>query len=293
MSDPFEDFLSRWDGVDPLDSPASPARDLVLAAQFEDEIANGGLAQFLWNFFPRWEAVLDGAERAYRAMGAERQLAVLPKIRAVLRENAPLCAERIELAKNETEPGQAFLVWYGSAEKRMSLPSEELFYPDEPTLAAARLVYLEANRSALGDGPQGRARGKRPKKRTKIRRLVLGIAIGCVLFLNLPLPMVSVARDCSSQKLRYQSLVSGETNVRKVKKVLDGFFERNYVFAGMLWIRWPRLLDKELLWNYCMKAGLPFWTSDPAAPSPAEEPHAESAETAESVPHAESAEGAE
>ncbi len=70
-------------------------------------------------------------------------------------------------------------------------------------------------------------------------------------------------------------------------KVLDGYFERNYVFAGMLWIRWPRLLDKELLWNYCTKAGLPFWTSDPATPIPADEPHAESAETAEPEPHAE------
>lgn len=161
MSDPFEDFLSRWDGVDPLDGPASPARDLVLAAQFEDEVQNGGLAQFLWNRFPRWEAILDGAERAYRAMGAERQLSALPEIRAVLRENAPLCARRIELAKNETEPGQAFSVWYESAEERMGLPSEELFYPDEPTLAAARRAYLEANRAALGDGPQGRARGRR------------------------------------------------------------------------------------------------------------------------------------
>ena len=161
MSDPYDDFLSRWDGADPFDGPASSARDLVLAAQFEGEVQNGGLAQFLWNRFPRWEAILDGAERAYRAMGAEKQLAALPAIRAVLRENAPLCAKRIELAKNEAEPGQAFAVWYESAEERMGLPSEELFYPDEPTLAAARLAYLEDNRAALGNGPQGRARWRR------------------------------------------------------------------------------------------------------------------------------------
>jgi hypothetical protein len=190
MSDPLEDFLSRWDGVDPLDGPASPARDLVLAAQFEDEVQNGGLAQFLWNRFPRWEAILDGAERAYRAMGAERQLSALPEIRAVLRENAPLCARRIELAKNETEPGQAFSVWYESAEERMGLPSEELFYPDEPMLAAARRAYLEANRAALGDGPQGRARGKRPMKRppTSRRARIACWALFLVcLFLPLPL----------------------------------------------------------------------------------------------------------
>lgn len=149
MSDLYESFLSRWNGVDPLDGPASPARDLVLAEQFGDEMTNGGLAQFLWNFFPRWEAVLDGAERAYRAMGAEKQLAALPAIRAKLREFAPLCAKRIELAKNETASGQAFEVWYETAEQRMSLPEESLFWQDEPELAAKRLAFVEANRTTL------------------------------------------------------------------------------------------------------------------------------------------------
>ena len=149
MSDLYDQFLAPWNGVDPLDGPPSPARDLVLAEQFGDEMTNGGLAQFLWNFFPRWEAVLDGAERAYRAMGAEKQLAALPAIRAKLREFAPLCAKRIELAKNETASGQAFEVWYETAEQRMSLPEESLFWQDEPELAAKRLAYLEANRAAL------------------------------------------------------------------------------------------------------------------------------------------------
>ena len=149
MSDLYDQFLGRQRGTDPLDGPASPARDLVLAEQFSDEMTNGGLAQFLWNFFPRWEAVLDGAERAYRAMGAGKQLAALPAVRAKLREFAPLCAKRIELAKNETASGQAFEVWYESAEERMSLPEEELFWQDEPELAAKRLAYLEANRATL------------------------------------------------------------------------------------------------------------------------------------------------
>ena len=83
------------------------------------------------------------------AMGAERQLAALPAVRAKLREFAPLCAKRIELARNETASGQAFEVWYESAEERMSLPEESLFWQDEPSLAAARLAYLEANRATL------------------------------------------------------------------------------------------------------------------------------------------------
>ena len=149
MRDLYDRFLAPWNGVDPLDGPPSPARDLVLAEQFGNEMTNGGLAQFLWNYFPRWEATLDGAERAYRAMGAEKQLAALPAIRAKLREFAPLCAKRIELAKNETASGQAFEVWYESAEERMSLPEETLFYDNEPALTAARLAYLEANRAAL------------------------------------------------------------------------------------------------------------------------------------------------
>ncbi len=149
MRDLYDEFNELWTGVDPLHAPPSPARDLTFAERFEGEMTNGGIAQFLWNYFPRWEKTLDGAERAYRAMGAEKQLAALPAIRAKLREFAPLCAKRIELAKNETASGQAFEVWYESAEERMSLPEETLFYDNEPALTAARLAYLEANRAAL------------------------------------------------------------------------------------------------------------------------------------------------
>ena len=149
MSDLYDEFNERWTGVDPLYAPPSPARDLTFAERFEGEMTNGGIAQFLWNYFPRWEETLDGAERAYRAMGAEKQLAALAAVRAVLRENAPLCAKRLALAKNEEEPGQAFEVWFASAEERMALPVEELFYPDEPDHAAKRLAYLEANRATL------------------------------------------------------------------------------------------------------------------------------------------------
>ncbi len=161
MSDLHDEFLGRWDDVDPLDGPPSPARDLVLAAQFEDELQNGGLAQFLWNFFPRWEKVLDGAERAYRAMGAEKQVSALAGVRALLRENAPACAPLVERAKGEKEPGRAFGEWYAGAEERMSLPSEDLFLPDDPGLAAKRLAYVEAHRDELfGASPPARRRLK-------------------------------------------------------------------------------------------------------------------------------------
>ena len=149
MPDLYDQFNERWNGVDPLHAPPSPGRDLTFAERFEGEMTNGGIAQFLWNYFPRWEETLDGAERAYRAMGAQKQLEALPAIRAKIREFAPLCARRIELAKNETAPGQSFEVWYESAEERMSLPEETLFYDNEPSLTAARLAYLEANRDTL------------------------------------------------------------------------------------------------------------------------------------------------
>ena len=149
MPDLYDQFNERWNGVDPLHAPPSPGRDLTFAERFEGEMTNGGIAQFLWNYFPRWEETLDGAERAYSAMGAQKQLEALPAIRAKIREFAPLCARRIELAKNETAPGQAFEVWYESAEERMSLPEETLFYDNEPSLTAARLAYLEANRDTL------------------------------------------------------------------------------------------------------------------------------------------------
>lgn len=149
MSDLYEEFLSRRAGADPEDGAPSPARDLALAGLFEREMGEGGPARFLWKCFPRWEKIVDAAERAYRAMDARKQLAALPAVRAVLRENAPLCAKRLALAKNEEAPGQAFEVWQESAEERMALPTEGLFFPDEPDLAARRLAYLEANRGTL------------------------------------------------------------------------------------------------------------------------------------------------
>ena len=149
MPNLYDSFLSRWKGVDPLDGPTSPARDLALAERFEKEMDAGGPAQFLWNCFPRWEKILDGAERAYRAMGADKQLAALPAVRAKLREFAPLCGQRIELAKKAGDPATGFEIWHESAEERMALPTEALFRRDDPAKAAARLAYLEANRASL------------------------------------------------------------------------------------------------------------------------------------------------
>ena len=95
----------------------------------------------------------------------------------------------------ETEPGQAFSVWYESAEVRMGLPSEELFYPDEPTLAAARLAYLEANRAALGDGPQGRGRGRRGLLR------VLLILLAILLLASVRIPVYPIRTPTDLERL--------------------------------------------------------------------------------------------
>ena len=62
MRDLYNEFNELWTGVDPLHAPPSPARDLTFAERFEGEMTNGGIAQFLWNYFPRWEETLDGAE---------------------------------------------------------------------------------------------------------------------------------------------------------------------------------------------------------------------------------------
>ena len=98
-------------------------------------------------------------------------------------------------------------------------------------------------------------------KRRKTLKIASGIVIVLILAWHIPLPAVSVAQN-SREELCYCSVISGETDIRKVKQVLDCYSERNYVFAGMLWIKRQLLLDKELLWNYCTKAGLPYYTSD-------------------------------
>jgi len=156
FTDAAEAFLARRAGpkrpADVLKELApvpEPARSQLLAAEFEGDLTNGGLAQFLWNHCRFWRDVLDGAEAAYRAIGADEQAAALPTIRAMLAENEALCARRIELAKNEREPGEAFETWYADAEERMRLPEEDLFLIGEDGLNRRREAWLAANWPAL------------------------------------------------------------------------------------------------------------------------------------------------
>ena len=152
MTDAAEAFLARRAGsakpsgaVEGVAAVPEPVRSQLLAAELEGDLANGGLAQFLWNHCRDWRGVLDGAEAAYRAIGAGAQLAALPTLRAMLAENEALCARRIALAKNERAPGEAFETWYADAEERMSLPEEELFYSDADDLNRRREAWLAAN----------------------------------------------------------------------------------------------------------------------------------------------------
>ena len=66
-------------------------------------------------------------------------------ISAMLAENEALCARRIELARNEREPGEAFETWYADAEERMRLPEEDLFLIGEDGLNRRREAWLAAN----------------------------------------------------------------------------------------------------------------------------------------------------
>src|SRR5690242_11765232 len=47
----------------------------------ESEIANGGLAQFLWNTFYHWRGIIEDCAYAYEAIGAKPQAAAIPGIR--------------------------------------------------------------------------------------------------------------------------------------------------------------------------------------------------------------------
>lgn len=152
LTDAAEAFLARRTGAKrPSDvlaevsSVPEPVRAQLLAAEFEGDLTNGGLAQFLWNHCFVWRGVLDGAEVAYRAIGAEEQVAALPAVRAMLAENEALCARRIALAKNERAPSEAFETWYADAEERMRLPEEDLFLIGEDGLNRRREAWIAAN----------------------------------------------------------------------------------------------------------------------------------------------------
>lgn len=100
---------------------------------FEEEVSNGGLAQFLWNVFYHYKTVLRDAGDGYQLVGATRHAAAINSCRAICSRFEQSCARHYAAAIESGDDGlDHFDQWYEEAERPMHFPDEELFYCDAP-----------------------------------------------------------------------------------------------------------------------------------------------------------------
>ncbi len=124
-------------------SASREARMFLSMRLLETEIANGGLAQFLWNVFFHWRLLTDDCVFAYAAIGAEVQAAAMPEVIRLLSAHEPACEEYVVRAVARQDFAE-FRAWYSIGERAMGSPVEMLFYPSD-TLNALRQSWISAH----------------------------------------------------------------------------------------------------------------------------------------------------
>jgi hypothetical protein len=101
----------------------------VMTNVFEGEIANGGLAQFLWNTFHHHKRILADARDGYELVGAPDHAAAISRCMEICSRFESGCRTEVEAATGDQAPSH-FEQWYAEAESDMSFPEEELFESD-------------------------------------------------------------------------------------------------------------------------------------------------------------------
>lgn len=106
-----------------------PWRMPIMTNVLEAEVTNGGLAQFLWNVFFHYRAILDCAKTGYELIGATDRAAVVARCGDICGRYEAQCRPLVEAALRDqaTEPFQR---WYAGAEEQMSVDGEELLDPE-------------------------------------------------------------------------------------------------------------------------------------------------------------------
>ena len=112
---------------------------------FENEIENGGLAQFLWNVFFHWRAVTEDCSFGYAAIGAEKQAAAMPEIIRLLEAHETMCGQYVARAM-DTKDAAHFQTWYAAGERAMNTTLEELFYSNE-NLDILKQAWISSHQS--------------------------------------------------------------------------------------------------------------------------------------------------
>lgn len=102
-----------------------PWRMPIMTNLLEGEITNGGLAQFLWNCFFHFRAVLADAKASYELVGAHDRATVVARCETVCMTCEESCRPFVEAATRDKTTDN-FLAWYTDAEERMAVDGEDL-----------------------------------------------------------------------------------------------------------------------------------------------------------------------
>ena len=140
-----------------------PALEIRMISAFnalEYNISNGGWAQFLWNCFPDWRAIIADAKEGYLLIGAPEQSAALDKLYALCERDERECYEMHKRANEafEKERNDGWSTIFGEFTSRDRSAAaddwEELFW--DKALYEKRRSWLAANearvRQAYGCG---------------------------------------------------------------------------------------------------------------------------------------------
>lgn len=115
----------------------------------EYNISNGGWAQFLWNCFPYWRAIIADAKEGYLLIGAPEQSAALDILYGLCERDEKECAETI--AKSMKDRLDRWGSYFSGFTSRSYLATgnewEELFWDD--ALYEKRLAWLAANEARV------------------------------------------------------------------------------------------------------------------------------------------------
>jgi len=119
----------------------------------EYDISNGGWAQFLWNCFPDWRAIIADAKEGYLLIGAPEQSAALDKLYALCERDEGKCDEmhRRANAAYEKDGDDGWSAIFGEFTSRDRLASEddweELFW--DHAFYEKRQSWLAANEARV------------------------------------------------------------------------------------------------------------------------------------------------
>jgi hypothetical protein len=132
----------------------SPALEIRMISAFdavEYNLGNGGWAQFLWNCFPHWRAIIVVAKEGYRLIGAPEQSDALDKLYALCERDERECAEmRRKSVADHDVSDDSYPSFAAFTSRSYSAPAsdwEGLFW--DKALYEKRLAWLAANEARV------------------------------------------------------------------------------------------------------------------------------------------------